>query len=142
MATSSTGRDQRSPAGRRPRSLARWLWVAAWAAVIFALSSIPNTATGDAVLPIDKAAHVVEFAVLAILIMWALSGQPMPVIAAVAVTLAVSLAYGALDEWHQSFVPGRDPSLTDLATDALGAVVGVAAAAMLARWRSAGGPAT
>ena len=28
--------------------------------------------------------------------------------------------YGAVDEWHQSFVPGREPSVFDVVTDAVG----------------------
>ncbi len=34
--------------------------------------------------------------------------------------LAVSLVYALTDEWHQSFVPGRDASSTDLVADAVG----------------------
>ncbi len=36
--------------------------------------------------------------------------------------LLVTVAYGALDEWHQASVPGRDPSLADIGTDAVGAL--------------------
>lgn len=32
----------------------------------------------------------------------------------------VCYAYACLDEWHQSFVPGRGPALTDTFIDALG----------------------
>ncbi len=34
------------------------------------------------------------------------------------------MVYGALDEWHQSFVPGRDPALGDVVADGLGVLVG------------------
>jgi VanZ family protein len=34
--------------------------------------------------------------------------------------LAVSLVYALTDEWHQSFVPGRDASGTDFIADAAG----------------------
>jgi hypothetical protein len=31
------------------------------------------------------------------------------------------LAYAVIDEWHQSFSPGRNPSAYDVLTDAVGA---------------------
>jgi len=38
---------------------------------------------------------------------------------------AFALAWGLLDEWHQSYVPGRTASLWDASTDLLGALVGL-----------------
>lgn len=35
--------------------------------------------------------------------------------------LALVGAYGLVDEWHQSLVPGRGPSVLDIATDLVGA---------------------
>ncbi|HKJ87507.1 MAG TPA: VanZ family protein, partial [Gammaproteobacteria bacterium] len=35
----------------------------------------------------------------------------------------LTLGYGLFDEWHQSWVPGRLSSATDLGVDALGALV-------------------
>jgi len=41
--------------------------------------------------------------------------------------MALTIAYGMSDEWHQSFVPGRTADITDLRADAAGAVLGTAA---------------
>jgi VanZ family protein len=38
----------------------------------------------------------------------------------------IGLLYGASDEWHQSFVPGRTPSAGDLAADGIGVLAGYA----------------
>ena len=40
------------------------------------------------------------------------------------VLLAVGWAYAALDEWHQSFVPGRTPDIADWLADVAGVAVG------------------
>ena len=36
-----------------------------------------------------------------------------------------TVLYAASDEWHQSFVPGRHPQLTDVLIDACGAATGL-----------------
>ena len=36
--------------------------------------------------------------------------------------LTVALAYAAIDEWHQGFVPGRDADIGDVGRDAVGAL--------------------
>ena len=69
-------------------------------------------------------AHFSEYALLAALWVWALApalGRRAFVAAA-----AISILYAASDEFHQSFIPGRDSSLLDLAIDALGVAVAVA----------------
>jgi VanZ family protein len=97
-----------------------WLPVLAWAALIFALSSIPDLGTGlggwDTVL--RKLAHAGEYAVLGALLLRA-TGR-----AGVAFTLG--LLYATSDELHQVFVSGRTGSPVDIAIDALGVACGVA----------------
>jgi VanZ family protein len=96
-----------------------WLPVFAWAAVIFAFSSIPSLSTGlgtaDTVL--RKGAHVTEYAILGALLYRALGAE--------ALALAVGIAYAASDELHQHFVRGRHASPIDVAIDAVGLSVGM-----------------
>ena len=101
------------------RALSVWLPVIAWAAVIFALSSIPSLSTGlgfwDTLL--RKGAHVTEYAILGALLLRAL-GRQTPAVAA-------GIAYAATDELHQHFVRGRHASPLDVAIDAVGITLGV-----------------
>lgn len=96
-----------------------WLPVVAWAAVIFAISSVPSLSTGlgtwDTVL--RKAAHASEFAVLGALL-YRSFGREVP-------AFATGVAYAATDELHQSFVSGRHGSVVDVAIDAAGVAGGM-----------------
>ena len=96
-----------------------WLPVVAWAALIFAFSSVPDLGTGlggwDLLL--RKIAHAAEYAVLGALLARAL---PRPGLA-----VAFGVLYAVSDEAHQAFVPGRLGSPIDVAIDAVGVVAGV-----------------
>ncbi|MDP9236635.1 MAG: VanZ family protein [Chloroflexota bacterium] len=114
----------------------RWPVVLAWMALIFAGSSVPNEfAPSGPTLPLDKVAHFGEYGVLAFLLAGATrryaGGRLTPLLLAACV--AVCMAYGASDEFHQRFVPGRDASLDDLAADAVGSVAGALAAVVVLR---------
>ena len=106
----------------------RWLPVLVWAAVIFAFSSIPSLGTGLGTwdLVLRKLAHVTEYAILGALLMRALE-RPLP-------AFAVGVLYAASDEVHQHFVSGRHASPLDVAIDAAGIAVGLAA---WRRWAAA-----
>jgi VanZ family protein len=101
------------------RFLSRWLPVVLWAAVIFALSSVPDLGTGlgvwDTVL--RKCAHASEYAVLAVLLYRAL-GRELP-------AFLIGLAYAVTDELHQEFVRGRHASPFDVSMDAAGLALGL-----------------
>lgn len=109
------------------RALSAWLPVVAWAAVIFAFSSIPSLSSGlgTADLILRKCAHATEFAILGALLLRAL-GRELPAFAA-------GVAYAATDEVHQHFVGGRHGSPFDVAIDAFGVLVGVLLLARLRR---------
>src|SRR5205809_2806828 len=103
----------------RSRVLTVWLPVLAWAAVIFAFSSVPSLSSGlgawDTVL--RKGAHITEYAVLGALLYRALARE--------GPALAAGIAYAATDELHQHFVRGRHASPVDVAIDAVGVAVGM-----------------
>jgi VanZ family protein len=103
----------------RSRALNLWLPVLAWAAVIFAFSSIPSLSSGlgawDTVL--RKGAHITEYAVLGALLYRALERET--------AALAAGIAYAATDELHQHFVRGRHTSPVDVAIDAVGLALGM-----------------
>ena len=61
---------------------------------------------------------------------------------AAAMAAAGCLAFAVLDEYHQSFVPGRDASLRDVAADSVGAALALAAAVLLAGFRAGRDPGT
>jgi VanZ family protein len=122
----------------------RWLVFLApllYAAVIFALSSQsrPLPFLSDDFLSHDKILHALEYSVLGALLVGALrlAGLRPPVALVVAVLLGS--IYGATDELHQSFVPGRDAAVLDWVADTLGVTLGAAAATVaLRRARGAG----
>ena len=118
----------------RPRQLMksapRWALTMAYAAVIFYLSSrhwngIPN-------IPyVDKVAHLGLYGGLGALVCWSLSEcSELRGWRLVAAAVVAAILYGASDEFHQMFVPGRSAELGDLIADGMGGLIG----ASLAMW--------
>lgn len=106
-------------------ALERWLPVGIWMGVIFAFSSIPSLESG--LLPIwdlvvRKLAHMVEYAILAVLVLRAFSGSPRT---ALWKTIALGVLYALTDELHQSFVSGRAAAISDVLIDGLGVLIGL-----------------
>jgi VanZ family protein len=101
------------------RRVSLWGPVIAWAAVIFAFSSVPGLGTDlgawDTVL--RKCAHAAEYAVLAALLFRAL-GRALP-------SFLLGFAYAVTDELHQEFVRGRHASPFDVSLDAAGLALGL-----------------
>ena len=41
------------------------------------------------------------------------------------ITVVIGIIYATLDEFHQSFSPGRTPKITDIYIDTLGVILGI-----------------
>ena len=94
-------------------------------AAIFYVSSLSNLTAlpGDVS---DKTAHFAAYFVLSIFVLYGrASGRWAGVSVSSAVwAVAFTTVYGASDEFHQRFVPGRSPAWDDLVADFAGAAVG------------------
>ena len=135
-------RDNRDFYGRR--WLFRWLRrlaftgaVAGWMGLIFYLSSLSQA---EASRPLEApvvswlgelrslAAHLVLYGVLAALVQASLwswrTAAPYQLRWALAAA-AFAAVYGVSDEYHQSLVPGRTPSLFDILANGVGALAAV-----------------
>jgi len=72
---------------------------------------------------IRKLAHITEFGVFSITVFHGIrAGRSGWSLKWALATLVIAVAYASLDEWHQSFVPLREPRLRDVAIDAFGAL--------------------
>jgi VanZ family protein len=104
---------------RRADRAVRVIALVAWMAFIWYWS-------GQADLPIDqpsvanilrgwqhRIAHLIGFGILGLLSQWALTGAPRSAWLAVLLTSI----YGATDEYHQSFTPGRRSAIDDWLMD-------------------------
>jgi VanZ family protein len=105
----------------------------AYMAGVFWLSSqsiVPGAGLMPEWLDRDWLHHGVAYAGLALVTLRAAAGGRRSGIGVASVTLAwlIVVAYGATDEWHQSFVPGRTADLRDVAADGAGAALGLGVA--------------
>jgi VanZ family protein len=101
--------------------------VLVWMALIFTASSIPTSNFPDvSIFRYDKLIHLVIYGVLGFLMHRALSRQShFPLLARWAALWSVlfCVLYGVTDEFHQSFVPGREMSGYDLIANTVGALL-------------------
>jgi VanZ family protein len=73
---------------------------------------------------IRKLAHVVEFGVFSIVVFRGVRAERTGWKFQWAIlTLLIATAYAGLDEWHQSFVPLREPRFRDVLIDMAGALL-------------------
>jgi VanZ family protein len=107
-----------------------WLPVIVWMGVIFTFSSIPNLKSGlkeDYIL--RKIAHMIEFGILTFLVFRAISaekstqGQSVLGGKAIIYSLIIAVFYALTDEYHQSFVFGRQCSFKDVGIDSIGILI-------------------
>ena len=104
-------------------------------AIIFKLSSLTNEQLEDFPHIWDKLAHFCEYATLAgcYAMLWTRNEWSKRQWLRVLIVGVLALAYGCTDEYHQSFVEGRDCSALDLVADLTGGLTGGVAYAIVTR---------
>ena len=75
--------------------------------------------------PVRKLAHMTEYFILAITValpfyVYGLRGFPLLLVAGI-----ICVGFACTDEYHQSFVAGRGPSVRDVCIDSIGAFFGI-----------------
>jgi VanZ family protein len=120
----------------RRRIFVAWLPALAYMALIWTISSIELPELPLDRVPLrDKGVHFIEYAVLGFFVAHAaLRTWPAhPASRTIPIAIMIGVAWGTLDEIHQSFVPGRYAEVADIVADSLGATAG-AFARLGARW--------
>lgn len=97
----------------------RWAWACAMVAMILIASGRSQVAS-PGIVDFDKAAHFSVFGLLATLVARADRRERRRWRAILVVSL-----FGASDELHQSFTPGRSVEVADWVADTLGAITAV-----------------
>jgi VanZ family protein len=110
------------------RLIKYWLPLFLWAALIFTFSSLTTPAASEVYwreFAIKKTAHMVEYGIFAVLLYRALKSSGVKKGKAMIVSIFLALLYGASDEFHQSFTPGREPKVRDVIFDTIGGSLGI-----------------
>lgn len=120
-----------APVRDAPRWRAWWP-AAAWTALVLTLTSLPHPPSSLPAVPgLDKLAHAGLYAVLGLLAaLGAARDVRLRRRSAGGLALAVACgaaALGALDELHQSWIPGRSAEWLDWAADLAGGTLGALA---------------
>ena len=95
--------------------------------IIFILSSFPSDQlpefNGVIDIILKKGGHLLGYGLLAIAYLHGLGNNKL---SSFLIAGFLALAYGVGDEVHQSFVPGRSPSINDVGIDIAGTTLGLA----------------
>lgn len=101
-----------------------WIITIIYAMLIFYLSSIPITQPPslEKVLYISTIEHIIEYTILGFLLFVSLKSIKKDSVWAV---VLIGFLYGASDEIHQFFTPGRFCDILDVFADFTGVLIGV-----------------
>ncbi len=115
-----------------------WLPPFLWAVLIFCGSSLASGQSPAPLLPglyWDKVGHEIEYAVLGALLCRAFVRQEgFGLTAAILLSVLFGALYGASDEVHQLFVPGRMCEAGDVIADGSGSFIGAVVCALFRAW--------
>lgn len=141
----------------RMRWLKQWWLAFLWAAIIWSFSTGAFTTenTSRFILPflrwllphashatlealhhfIRKSGHFTEYFILSLLVLRGIrAGKKESHLGWALTAVGVVAGYAALDEFHQSFVPGRTPAIADVLLDTAGGVAAQLIAALVMLW--------
>lgn len=121
------------------KKILSWLAVFVWLVVIFMLSAMRGSGENSYSLFYfieRKSFHVIEYFILAGLCYQALT-LSFSMKKALSVAAVFSFAYAAIDEWHQTFVFGREGTLRDVAIDLIGIILAVIFIIKFKKWKKA-----
>jgi VanZ family protein len=133
-----------------------WLPVLVWMGIIFYISHQDSDSTGqngdifmflfnllnlDPVRMVElkvplylrKLAHVIEYFVL-FLLLARLNFQYFKMPKVAWMSLVVTILYAISDEFHQTFIPGREGKISDVGIDSLGAILALGVLFLWVRW--------
>ena len=95
--------------------------------LIFFFSILPFIILPSNIIGLDKLLHIIAYAGLGFLSYQVLvnyrNGERTFLL--IIITFIFSLCYGISDEFHQSFVPGREPDVYDVIADGIGSSIGI-----------------
>ena len=115
--------------------VAAWALVAAYLALIFYLSSLPNPLPELTARMWDKGLHALEYGGLGVLLSLALIASGIVPRRALVTAAVCASVYGATDEVHQAFVANRSSEVQDWFADTCGGALGaVVMGAALRAW--------
>jgi VanZ family protein len=103
-----------------------WLPLVIWASIIFFLSNHRLTPTSQIYWQdfiFKKSAHMFFYGVFAILSFRAVIGEGVKKMKSFYVAVLMAFLYGITDEFHQSFIFGREPTVRDVIIDTIGASI-------------------
>lgn len=110
------------------------LWPIALMITIFHASGEGNVPSADFVPNFDKIVHFFVFGLLATMVVRVGFEPDQPLRWAV-IALVITSVYGAFDEVHQRFTPGRSPDVVDWVVDSMGAAVAAGTYCYWKAWR-------
>lgn len=110
------------------RLLIRWGPAVCVMITIFLFSSQPKGTLpdfGGADFGVKKFSHAFIYALLAVMMLWGIRGNERVAWQHLVGAFVLTVLYAVTDEYHQTYVAGRDGQLFDVGVDAVGATIGL-----------------
>ena len=81
-----------------------------------------NTATKKLFTPIRKIAHITEFFILSIIVIILLKNKIIDYNKLLLISMSICFIFACIDEYHQTFIPGRSGQFSDVLIDMIGVI--------------------